>query len=97
MRKHAELIRAWAEGAKIQALSGEFWRNVEHPRFEDHIEYRVKPAKAVTVVLYGNIDGLTASSMSSDRIKVDNIRATFSAVAQYNGIVKRTLTKVEVL
>ena len=42
--KHAELIKAWADGAVIQykqPLLG--WRSVLHPSWSPNIEYRTKP------------------------------------------------------
>ena len=46
-RKHAELIKAWADGAEIQARSkgevGWGWRDLETPTWKDDYEYRIKP------------------------------------------------------
>jgi hypothetical protein len=45
--KHAEVIKAWADGAEIQFrdLSGE-WRDcIGNPEWKLQYEYRVKPAK----------------------------------------------------
>ena len=43
-RKHADLIHAWAEGAKIETkswLSGE-WEEIDPPSWDEGREYRVK-------------------------------------------------------
>jgi hypothetical protein len=42
-RKHAAVIRAWAEGADIQHKAGERWGLVINPGFFASAEYRVKP------------------------------------------------------
>lgn len=42
---HAELIKAWAEGADIEYLLRypPEWRYCKKPGWEDHVEYRIKP------------------------------------------------------
>lgn len=46
-RKHAELIKAWADGADIQFMApgiiGEWIDCVDEPRFLSHYVYRIKP------------------------------------------------------
>lgn len=42
--KHAEVIKAWADGASIQLLSSNNkWVDVINPEWLEDIEYRVKP------------------------------------------------------
>ena len=43
--KHAELIKAWADGAEIETLSKlqKCWVEVSHPAWEEDYEYRIKP------------------------------------------------------
>lgn len=42
-RKHANLIKAWADGAEIQLIvSGEFV-DYDRPSFDKHCQYRIKP------------------------------------------------------
>jgi len=41
--KHAELIHAWAEGARIQTLDSDTWVDVPRPSWGDGITYRIKP------------------------------------------------------
>lgn len=46
MRKHAEYIIAWANGARIEfkAKSDSFrWIYTEKPMWEDTVEYRIQP------------------------------------------------------
>ena len=47
--KHAELIKAWADGAEIQYRYQNFsdWYDVENPNWDVSKEYRIKPADPV--------------------------------------------------
>ena len=57
--KHAELIKAWADGAEIEfkdpSSSNGGWHFVESPSWDEHIEYRIKP-EPVKVVRYLVVD-----------------------------------------
>jgi hypothetical protein len=50
--KHADLIHAWADGAKIQLLSAIYnqWEDSDHPRWREDCEYRIKPTPKPDVV-----------------------------------------------
>lgn len=52
--KHAELIKAWADGAMIESKvtnsDGPFWIDAPNPIWADHVEYRVKPEPRPDVV-----------------------------------------------
>ena len=50
--KHAELIKAWADGAKIQWKDGEHWVNCINgcPGWFEEEEYRIKPEEKKPVV-----------------------------------------------
>ena len=56
--KHCEIIKAWAEGAPIQyrigvlGMDGE-WIDTSKPKWNDVIQYRVKPEPIPEIVLYG--------------------------------------------
>ena len=45
--KHAEVIKAWADGAKIEFREPELehanWEYITTPKWHDELEYRVKP------------------------------------------------------
>lgn len=41
--KHAELIKAWADGAEIEVLKGENWVYNSNPDWAPAHNYRVKP------------------------------------------------------
>ena len=63
--KHAELIKAWADGATIEVWSpwGEEWRDATTPSWDGSNKYRIKPKskpeskpKKVTLYIYNNIE-----------------------------------------
>lgn len=41
--KHAELIKAWADGAQIQRLRENTWLDTNNPQWDPKIEFRIKP------------------------------------------------------
>lgn len=46
--KHAELIKAWADGAEIEFLQVDVWKSCSNfPRWDDDTKYRVKPKPKV--------------------------------------------------
>lgn len=46
--KHAALIKAWADGARIQYKGTGSWQEVRTPYWADNVEYRVKPEPSKT-------------------------------------------------
>ena len=53
--KHAELIKAWADGAQIQVFNDRrmCWEDVAAcPYWVDNFQYRIKPEEKKTVVKY---------------------------------------------
>ena len=49
--KHAELIKAWADGAEIQVKAcNVVWEDREHPVWSTNREYRIKPEEKQPVV-----------------------------------------------
>lgn len=45
-RKHAEFIKAWADGSQIQTMTAFGWRDIgDSPSWLDRNEYRIKPAE----------------------------------------------------
>ena len=50
-RKHAELIKAWADGAEIEVFDKKEWRESKFPSWNDDLSYRIKP-EPVKVVRY---------------------------------------------
>lgn len=47
--KHAELIKAWADGALIEVRTSKSdnaeWHDIELPRWQEDMEYRIKPVQ----------------------------------------------------
>jgi hypothetical protein len=77
-RKHAELIKAWADGAEIQQLVEIRWVNDERPIWDSHIEYRIKPEPKPDVYVflkfntrYGNISRGLGVFDSNIRVTID--------------------------
>ena len=50
--KHAELIKAWADGAEIQVFDeiGQSWWDIPNPDWYDNRHYRIKPEPKPDVV-----------------------------------------------
>jgi hypothetical protein len=82
-RKHAELIKAWADGAEIQVRlpSCEGWGDCQDPYWADHVEYRIKPEPKPDHVYYGVFDMVGSCSIESCFTKFkdhgDQIKLTF--------------------
>lgn len=47
--KHAEVIRAWADGAQIECVDRGVWVECPGPTWQEYAEYRVKPEKVYPV------------------------------------------------
>ena len=50
--KHAELIKAWADGAQIEwyCKISKIWREVNPPQWSESNEYRIKPEEKKPIV-----------------------------------------------
>jgi hypothetical protein len=71
--KHAELIKAWADGAEIEWRAGiDIWVEVSSPQWDGEREFRIKPEPKPDVVLY---------AYSSDYIGMTHIRWATKAEA----------------
>jgi hypothetical protein len=67
--KHAELIKAWADGHTIQTQSkidGSWW-DQDDPEWDEGYEYRIKPAEKQPDVrwLWANINGSISTTFAS--------------------------------
>ena len=49
--KHAELIKAWADGAEIQRKVHGEWEDCQ-PKWDEYADYRIKPEPKPDVVKY---------------------------------------------
>ena len=45
---HAELIKAWADGAEIQVCNGSYWQDDYYPTWNVFHLYRIKPGPIKT-------------------------------------------------
>ncbi len=72
--KHCEVIKAWADGAKIQFLDGSKWEDcsVLGPQWILNYQYRVKPEPLVRYFTLCAVNG------SSARCVGDNLALTFA-------------------
>jgi|APGre2960657373_1045057.scaffolds.fasta_scaffold33829_3 hypothetical protein len=54
--KHAEIIKAWADGAKIQKFSGrkQVWEDADTPTWNVDAQYRVKVNSDHTIEINAN-------------------------------------------
>lgn len=58
--KHAEIIKAWADGAEIEYKGlDNRWYPAKNPAWLVSSEYRVKPTPKPDYCLYGNVPNLT--------------------------------------
>ena len=78
-RKHAELIKAWADGAEIEYLPSNslIWNPIKVPCWDGDGDYRIKPEPKPDVVIYGYADTNGVWCSSIDRKDRDNIKITF--------------------
>ena len=52
LHKHAELIKAWADGATIECNDCGVWFYANNPTWQENMEYRIKPEPKPDVVGY---------------------------------------------
>jgi hypothetical protein len=86
--KHAELIKAWADGAEIESkpqfADDEEWRSDHCPRWYSlGVDYRIKPKPQPDFYMYACIDfdgmELLDSELSSS---LHNVKLTFDGNAE---------------
>ena len=48
--KHADMIKAWADGAEIEVRSdsNDYWEVIKAPNWFNCLEYRIKPTPVIT-------------------------------------------------
>ena len=78
--KHAELIKAWADGAEIQCLKSTGWETIPQPYWSEICDYRIKPEPKPDVVgtFYFNCDTMHnhVAGMKAD-LEDSNVKLTF--------------------
>ena len=81
--KHAEIIKAWADGAEIQVRisSSSEWQDAVNPYWAEHYEYRIKPEPKPDLVYYGvfEMNGKTVIGSFFTKLyeKGDELKLTF--------------------
>ena len=78
--KHAELIKAWADGAEIEWREDEWsiWRTKSYPTWEPYLQYRVKPEVKPDGISYGFIHYRERHIIWTEhQTEEDNIKFTF--------------------
>lgn len=88
--KHAELIKAWADGAQIEAKCNGKWEYMKRPSwFEDH-QYRIKPEEKPPVVRW------QCAYKSANEYWVEtNYFYTDEEIKQCKGHIKLEYTRTE--
>ena len=82
---HAELIKAWADGAEIQFFNPATneWTDIESPDWMPHVQYRIKPEKKPNIYVTFNasiqLETLTVAVKEAwhDSSVSDNFQLTF--------------------
>lgn len=77
--KHAELIKAWADGAEIEFRWDclDDWRRITAPRWDQTGDYRIKPEPKPDVVRYAFVVDNRYGSLTLARCACDNIKLIF--------------------
>ena len=81
-RKHADVVKAWADGAEIEVFTNMGWLRVDYPKNDD-AEYRVKPKVIPDEVRYvmANIADFYIELTESHH-KLDNLKLTFDGATR---------------
>lgn len=82
--KHAELIKAWADGAEIEARESDThkWGKCSQPAWVDFYQYRIKPEPRPNLEVYARVtnNGVNSSfGWTGFGEKSANIALTFDA------------------
>lgn len=78
--KHAELIKAWADGAEIEVklLRTNRWEETSDPSWNYEYEYRIKPEPKPDVTYYCKMEMYGFDAFSVHHSTTDNLKLTFS-------------------
>lgn len=83
-RRHADLIKAWADGADIEVRNSDGrWSLSVNPIFLENFEYRIKQAPKPNIAIYGHASYTFGSeralveNLGQGQDRVDNIRLIF--------------------
>ena len=88
--KHAELIKAWADGAEIEFHNGISWSLSKRPEWRGCHEYRIKPDTKPDVIRYGVASVNSSSALHFfgpiDQRPDNNLKLTFDGTT--NKLIK---------
>ena len=82
--KHAEIIKAWADGAEVEfrAPFVERWQDANHPTWHSHYEYRIKVKAEVIITRVtlhkGSLTYPYISTNSDPTYDQKNLKLTFT-------------------
>lgn len=91
--KHYDLILAWADGANIQYRCSGFddWRDCAcRPAWDEHVEYRIKPADPEDLVVTSIADLIDLSrsdDVESAHYRADEILCDLLTALGYDEVV----------
>lgn len=72
--KYAELIKAWADGEKIQVFSSlKEWVDAEHPSWLEELQYRIKPESKPDLIKY-----VRTNVLNNDICRWDSCNASYA-------------------
>jgi len=74
---HADLIIAWANGAKIQKKYANLWNDVADPKWNPYSEYRIKPEPKPDIVRYTHMTTKYTLALAEDKFEFANMKLTF--------------------
>ena len=103
--KHAEMIKAWADGAEIQhqhSLSGTWFDCEGDPKWEPYVVYRIKPEKPEpyfnqTMDVYMNMMySHYPSGFTKRRLMIDNFALLGTMNLTFDGTTRK-LKSAEVI
>lgn len=91
--KHAELIKAWADGAEIEIYSKitNEWIGMPHPDWHVAMEYRIKPEPKLDVVRFVAIQGNKKGDLfkgNNEIIKHSYIHNNYDMVSHFEIVIK---------
>jgi hypothetical protein len=77
-QKHAEVIKAWADGAEIEFLSAGVWLSaMPSPAWAPSTSYRVKPTKRKVYCRMYRMDNIAVIAYTTDQEGYDNFTANW--------------------
>jgi len=77
--KHAEFIKAWADGAEIEFryVSCDEWRTADNPTWSLYIHYRIKP-QPVIKKMYMHYDNIKRMVSEGNYDRLDVLQQMYS-------------------